>query len=412
MTDLRIAGKFQLQYRIGRGAFGEIYRGVNLATGEDVAIKLEPIDAKPPQLLYESKLYKILVGGVGIPYIYHYGPEGEYNVLVMDLLGPSLEDLFTVCNRQFSLKTTLMLADQMITRIEFLHLKNFLHRDIKPDNFLIGLGRRKTTVYIVDFGLAKRYMVGNTHIPYREHKSLTGTARYCSINTHLGLEQSRRDDLEALAYVFLYFLRGSLPWQGLKANTKRQKYEKILEKKMSSPIEALTRGYPTEFAAYLHYTRALRFDDRPDYAYLRKIFRELFVREGYSYDYIFDWTLLGIDIDKYHENKLAGKGLNPNGEALKKKDSNEGSDNAAAAGGDDADADEDDADDADEGKGSRKREVRQERRGDDSDEGQRKSERRSRRGSVRMDDYGDRSERRRRNESHRNSKKFGGDFHF
>lgn len=379
MADLRIAGKYQLQYRVGRGAFGEIYRGVNLATGEDVAIKLEPIEAKPPQLLYESKLYKILVGGVGIPYIYHYAPEGEYNVLVMDLLGPSLEDLFTACNRHFSLKTVLMLADQMITRVEFLHLKNFLHRDIKPDNFLIGLGRRKTTVYIVDFGLAKRYMVGNTHIPYREHKSLTGTARYCSINTHLGLEQSRRDDLEALAYVFLYFLRGFLPWQGLKANTKRQKYEKILEKKLSSPIESLTRGQPTEFAAYLHYTRALRFDDRPDYSYLRKIFRELFVREGFSYDYVFDWTLLGIDVDKYHENKLRGKELNPNPE---QKKSESGAD---VAEGDDKE--------------------------EDSEDGGKKSERRSRRGSMRGDDY-EKPEKRKKADSHRNSKRFGGDFHF
>lgn len=401
MTDLRIAGKYQLHYRIGRGAFGELYRGVNLATGEDVAIKLEPIDAKPPQLLYESKLYKILVGGVGIPYIYHYAPEGEYNVLVMDLLGPSLEDLFTACNRHFSLKTVLMLADQMITRVEFLHLKNFLHRDIKPDNFLIGLGRRKTTVYIIDFGLAKRYMVGNTHIPYREHKSLTGTARYCSINTHLGLEQSRRDDLEALAYVFLYFLRGFLPWQGLKANTKRQKYEKILEKKLSSPIESLTRGQPTEFAAYLHYTRALRFDDRPDYAYLRKIFRELFVREGFSYDYVFDWTLLGIDVDKYHENKLRGKELNPNADAKKK-----GSDSGAENGDDDAD-EKDDKDD----KGEKKKKDK-DKDDDDSEDGAKKSERRSRRGSMRGEDHSNKDEKRKKSDSHRNSKRFGGDFHF
>lgn len=400
MAELRIAGRFQLLYRIGRGAFGEVYRGTNLSTGEDVAIKLEPIDAKPPQLLYESKLYKILVGGVGIPYIYYYGPEGEYNVLVMDLLGPSLEDLFSACNRQFSLKTVLMLADQMITRVEFLHMKSFLHRDIKPDNFLIGLGRRKTTVYMMDFGLAKRYMVGQTHIPYREHKSLTGTARYCSINTHLGLEQSRRDDLEALAYVFLYFLRGSLPWQGLKANTKRQKYEKILEKKMSSPIESLCRGYPTEFAAYLHYCRALRFDDRPDYSYLRKIFRELFVHEGYSYDYVFDWTLMGIDIDKYHENKISGKGLAP-GMAPDRKSEN--SDNEPGVGGDDVGGEGED------GKGDR--------RGKDGDDGEpetRKSEKRSRRVKTRGEDGNDArsSKSSTKRAEHKSSKRFAGDFHF
>lgn len=182
-----------------------------------MAIKLEPADAKPPQLLYESKMYKLLMGGVGIPYIYYFAQEGDYNVLVMDLLGPSLEDLFSLCKRQFSLKTTLMLADQMITRIEFLHLKTFMHRDQKPDNYCIGRGRRKSTVYLIDYGLSKRFMVGGTHIPYREHKALTGTARYCSINTHLGIEQSRRDDLESLGYIFVYFLKGSLPWQGIKA---------------------------------------------------------------------------------------------------------------------------------------------------------------------------------------------------
>ena len=158
-------------------------------------------------------------------------------------------------------------------------------------------------MYLIDYGLSKRFMVGGTHIPYREHKALTGTARYCSINTHLGIEQSRRDDLESLGYIFIYFLKGSLPWQGLRAQTKKQKYEKILEKKLGCPIEQLCRGYPSEFAAFLHYTRSLRFDDRPDYAYLRKLFRELFVREGYTYDYVFDWNVAGIDTDTYHDMK-------------------------------------------------------------------------------------------------------------
>ncbi len=157
----------------------------------------------------------------------------------------------------------------------------------------MGIGKRGNQVNVIDFGLAKKYRDPKTHlhIPYRENKNLTGTARYASINTHLGVEQSRRDDLESLGYVMMYFCRGSLPWQGLKAATKKQKYDRIMEKKMTTSTEFLTRGFPNEFAIYLNYTRSLRFDDKPDYSYLRKLFRDLFVREGFQYDYVFDWTI-------------------------------------------------------------------------------------------------------------------------
>ncbi|CAA6666131.1 unnamed protein product [Spirodela intermedia] len=300
----RVGNKFSLGRKIGGGSFGEIYLGTNIQTNEDVAIKLENAKTKHPQLLYEWKLYRILQGGNGIPNVRWYGVEGDYNVLVMDLLGPSLEDLFNFCSRKLTLKTVLMLADQMINRIEYVHSKSFLHRDIKPDNFLMGLGRRANQVYIIDFGLAKKYRETSTHqhIPYKENKSLTGTARYASVNTHLGIEQSRRDDLESLGYVLMYFLRGSLPWQGLKAGNKKQKYEKISERKVSTPFDVLCRGYPAEFASYFHYCRSLRFDDKPDYAYLKRIFRDLFIREGFQFDYVFDWTIL-----KYQRSQMTNK---------------------------------------------------------------------------------------------------------
>jgi len=228
---------------------------------------------------------------VGIPSVRWYGVEGDYNVMVIDLLGKSLEDLFNDTGRRFSLKTALMLADQLLCRLEIIHTKCFIHRDIKPDNFLIGRGSRRHMVYVIDFGLAKLYRDPRTHrhIPYREGKNLTGTARYASINTHMGIEQSRRDDLESLGYVLMYFLRGSLPWQGLKANTKQQKYERILERKISTSTEMLCKGFPAEFRSYFEHVRSLRFDDRPDYDYLKRLFRELFFRKGYSYDNIFDW---------------------------------------------------------------------------------------------------------------------------
>eukprot|EP00742_Colponemidia_sp_Colp-10_P001312 GILJ01001414.1.p1 GENE.GILJ01001414.1~~GILJ01001414.1.p1 ORF type:complete len:411 (-),score=40.20 GILJ01001414.1:183-1415(-) len=292
--ELRVGGKYRLGRKIGSGSFGDIYLGTNIQNGEEVAIKLEPVKSRHPQLLYESKLYKLLQGGVGVPTVHWYGVEGDYNVMVLDLLGPSLEDLFNFCSRKFSLKTVLMLADQMINRIEYVHAKSFIHRDIKPDNFLIGLGKKANQIFLIDFGLAKKYRDPKTqqHIPYRENKNLTGTARYASVNTHLGIEQSRRDDLEALGYVLMYFMRGSLPWQGLKATTKKEKYERIMEKKMSTPVEVLCKGYPSEFATYLNYCRSLRFEDRPDYAYLKRMFKDLFFRESYQYDFIFDWTIL------------------------------------------------------------------------------------------------------------------------
>ncbi|KAF7266624.1 hypothetical protein GWI33_020123 [Rhynchophorus ferrugineus] len=272
--ELRVGNRYRLGRKIGSGSFGDIYLGTNIATGEEVAIKLECIKTRHPQLHIESKFYRMMQGGVGIPQIKWCGSEGDYNVMVMELLGPSLEDLFNFCTRRFSLKTVLLLADQLISRTDFIHSRNFIHRDIKPDNFLMGLGKKGNLVYIIDFGLAKKYRDGRTHmhIPYKENKNLTGTARYASINTHLGIEQSRRDDLESLGYVLMYFNKGSLPWQGLKAATKRQKYERISEKKMSTPIEELCKGYPSEFSSYLSYCRQLR--------------------QGFTYDYVFDWNML------------------------------------------------------------------------------------------------------------------------
>jgi serine/threonine protein kinase len=291
--DLRVGSKYRLKKRIGAGSFGEIYAGENVLTREDVAIKLESVQTRSPQLHTEFKLYKILSGGTGIPRIDWYGVEGDYNVMVMELLGKSIEDLFVAAQRQFSLKTVLMLADQMLTRIEYVHSKGMIHRDIKPDNFVIGLGRRANLMYVIDLGLSKKYRDPKTlqHIPFREGKSLTGTARYTSVNTHLGIEQSRRDDIEALGYIFIYLLRGSLPWQGLRAENRKQKYEAISECKISTSIEVLCQGLPQEFALFLTEVRRLDFQDRPNYPFYRQLFRDLFVRLGYVYDYQYDWMI-------------------------------------------------------------------------------------------------------------------------
>ncbi len=158
----------------------------------------------------------------------------------------------------------------------------------------MGVGKRQYLVYIIDYGLAKRYRDPRTgnHIPYRDNKNLTGTARYASVNTHLGIEQSRRDDLEAVGFVLMYFNRGSLPWQGLRTHTKKEKYDRIRDLKVSTSVEALCKGYPEEFAVYLNYCHKLNFDEKPDYALLKKLFKDLFIRKGFELDYLYDWSLL------------------------------------------------------------------------------------------------------------------------
>ncbi|KAG0486851.1 hypothetical protein HPP92_008946 [Vanilla planifolia] len=218
----RVGNKFRVSRKIGSGSFGEIYLGYHLQTNEEVAIKFENVKTKHPQLLYESKIYRILQGGTGIPNVKWFGVEGDYNVL--------------------------------INRVEFVHSKSFCIEILSQIIFLVGSGRRANQVYIIDFGLAKKYRDSSTHqhIPYRENKNLTGTARYASMNTHLGI-------------VFL--------WQGLKAG---------FMSRISSRVCIL-----------LSLLSFLRFDDKPDYYYyLKRIFRDLFIREGFQFDYMFDWTIL------------------------------------------------------------------------------------------------------------------------
>ncbi|ORZ03216.1 kinase-like domain-containing protein [Syncephalastrum racemosum] len=306
---------YKVGKKIGEGSFGIIYEGTNLLNNQAVAIKFEPRKSDAPQLRDEYRTYKIMAGSTGIPTAYYFGQEGLHNILVIDLLGPSLEDMFDICGRRFSVKTVAMLAKQMLTRVQTIHEKNLIYRDIKPDNFLIGKPgtNMANQIFIVDFGMAKLYRDPKTkqHIPYRERKSLSGTARYMSINTHLGREQSRRDDLEALGHVFMYFLRGSLPWQGLKAATNKQKYEKIGEKKQSTAVKDLCDNYPEEFGIYLQYVRKLGFEEAPDYEFLRELFTKAIEKTGESEDGVYDWMLLnnGKGWETISKRQAARQGL-------------------------------------------------------------------------------------------------------
>jgi serine/threonine protein kinase len=288
-----IAGVFALKRKLGSGSFGDIYLAIDNRTGTEVALKLEPVHSRSPQLQYESVIYRELEGGVGIACIFIFGQEGKYNVLGMERLGDSLEDLFQRQRRPFSLKTVLMIVDQTLTQIQFMHNRYILHRDVKPDNFLIGMGQKSNVIYVIDFGLSKQYRDPHTrrHIPLTDRHELTGTARYASIAAMKGIEQSRRDDLVSLGYVWLYLLRGSLPWQGMPAGNAAEKMARIVEKKIATTSEILCEGFPQEFVTFFNAVARLGFDDEPDYAGFRTMFRELFVREGFEFDYRYDWTV-------------------------------------------------------------------------------------------------------------------------
>eukprot|EP00607_Mallomonas_marina_P007674 CAMPEP_0182416324 /NCGR_PEP_ID=MMETSP1167-20130531/590_1 /TAXON_ID=2988 /ORGANISM="Mallomonas Sp, Strain CCMP3275" /LENGTH=346 /DNA_ID=CAMNT_0024588985 /DNA_START=294 /DNA_END=1334 /DNA_ORIENTATION=- len=278
-----VHSRYRLVRHLGGGRFGEVY----LASGpgnQMFAIKFERTSEEQVQLRHEFKVYREIknVHGHGFARAYHFGTQGPFNYLVMDLLGASLETLFDRCGRRFSVKTVLNLADQMLDRIQTLHEYHLVHRDIKPDNFTIGVEPNHNVVFLVDFGMGKRYRNPDTrlHYPFRDGRSLSGTPRYASINNHLGIEQTRRDDLEAIGYILIYFLKRGLPWQGLKAKEKHAKYREILLKKQEISIERLCDTCPSAFADYLTYVRNLGFNSEPDMAYLRKLFRDLYVQQN------------------------------------------------------------------------------------------------------------------------------------
>jgi serine/threonine protein kinase len=179
----------------------------------------------------------------------------------------------------------------MLIRVEALHNKNLIHRDIKPENFVIGYHHNFNVIYMIDFGLAKYYKDSeDNHIPFIEKKGMIGTARYASVNAHLGYEQSRRDDLESLGYVLLYFSKGRLPWQNIYADTKEEKYEKIKNMKQSYPIENLCEGAPTEFITYFKHCKSLAFQATPNYSLLKNLFKKILIdKKLENFANTYDW---------------------------------------------------------------------------------------------------------------------------
>ncbi|KIW41741.1 uncharacterized protein PV06_07265 [Exophiala oligosperma] len=333
--DIAIGGRYHLVRKLGSGTFGHVYLGLDSETGNEVAMKFEHHSVAPSLLEEEARIYRSLQKS-GFPRVHWFGQQHDFMVLVFELLGPNLEDLFRYCGDQFSLKTTLMLANQLLSRFESLHSNNYLHRDVKPENFLLGTGERGNIVYMTDLGLATyrdpdRWRASSpprrVGVPARPPQ-LVGTCRYASINGHLGVAQSRRDDLEALGYMLVYFLRGNLPWQGLKAK-RDAKHLLVLEMKQATSASELCAGLPTEFEDYMNYVNKLRYEDRPDYQHLRRMFSKLFRQQGFDYDNVFDWTVrefLRLEPDpqdrsrgKHMDEQRGEDATKPLGSAARKK---------------------------------------------------------------------------------------------
>ncbi|CAD8197371.1 unnamed protein product [Paramecium octaurelia] len=292
----KIGQNFELRKKLGSGAFGDIYLGVNTKNNIEVAIKLEPISSSCPQLRYEHEIYKRLLADNqsidrGIPHVYYTSEECGFTFMVMDLLGASLEELFVSKKKKFSLKTVVMIGLQFLERIEFIHSKGIIHRDIKPDNFLIGKLNKQNKIYILDFGLAKRFVKGKWTYTIQGIEDFDWNCQILQFKYTLRRrqQQSRRDDIECMAYVLFYFLKSTLPWQNMRAKNKREKYERIMEKKMTTTYDELCKGVPKEFGLILKHARNLEFEEDPNYKYLRGLLESICQQEKITVDYQFDW---------------------------------------------------------------------------------------------------------------------------
>lgn len=259
---------------LGHGAFGKVLLMEHQDGGGKLyAVKTESLRAAVPQLFYEYRVYQRIRNVQGVPRVFALWQDGRSAFMAMQVLGPSLEHEI---NKITEWDVLQWIAPKSLSIIEGIHSAGFIHRDIKPENLLCGLkGLSDRQIFLVDYGLCKRFrMETNDHISYREGKKLTGTIRYASVHTHLGAEQSRRDDLESLGYVLVYLIRRKLPWMNAGGATKQEQHERITNIKTKMTIEQLCVGLPACFVHYFRHVRSLSFEGTPDYALLRSYFRQ------------------------------------------------------------------------------------------------------------------------------------------
>jgi serine/threonine protein kinase len=286
-TDIN---KYTITKYIGSGSFGDVFEARNKKTNDYVALKI-PIKTTErdgqASLLDEARIYKKIADpSQGVANM-KVATCKDKKIIVMDLLGPSLESLL-VKHKHLGLKSVISLAIQMIDVIKYVHSCGFLHRDIKPDNFTVGHDDRQK-LFCIDFGLAKKYLKQNgEHIEFSTKKKFCGTARYASIAAHKQCEQARKDDLESIGYILVYLYKGKLPWQNIRNKDKLVRYRLIGEKKESTTEEELCSNMPKQFCIFLKYVRNMDFDEKPHYSALKKMFVQLYKSRDYENDKL-DW---------------------------------------------------------------------------------------------------------------------------
>ena len=285
-----IFGKYSIKYLISKGSFGEVYLGTNVLNNKDYAIKMERT-SKGESLLKEEAYVLLFLKGPGLPNVITFGISGRYHILIENLLGKSIYNIWLEKEKKFNIKDTCMFAIQALERVEYVHSKNYLHRDIKPANFLVG-NPDQSQIYLIDFGNARKYRSSRTgkHLPFSRNYKIYGTTIFLSLNVLKGIEQTRKDELESLGLVIIYLYKGYLPWSNYKFKDIFQALEKIKAIKENLSMKQLCHGLPIEMFEYMNYIKNMNFEDTPDYRYLQSLFLNILKKIGEKNDLFFSWV--------------------------------------------------------------------------------------------------------------------------